>query len=117
MGSSMLRTLLKDIASKVRGGAARAVEEGAAAAARDGDAYWRSGDTAAARREFERALKLAPAHPGARYALCGLDALQGDFAGADRRLNELLREHPDHVEAWNALGNVMKLQRRWEEAG
>jgi len=115
----VLRTLLKDIAAKMRGGAGRESEDGAAAAARaahDGEAYWRSGDRARARGEFERALGLVPGHAGARYALSVLDALEGDYAGAAWRLSALLREHPDHVDAWNALGNVNKLERRWEDA-
>ncbi len=115
----MLRTLLRDIAARVRGGARKA--EGSEpsavdAAVREGEACWRSGDTVRSRREFERALALDPREPGARYALGVMDAMAGDFAAAARRLGDLLREHPGHVEAWNALGNVNKLERRWEDA-
>ena len=111
---------MKDIAALVRGTARPDTGDGvhpaAVAAARDGDAYWRSGDTLRAHREFERALDLDRGHAGARYALGVLDALEGDFDSAARRLGDLLRDHPGYVDAWNALGNVNKLQRRWEEA-
>lgn len=50
------------------------------------------------------------------YAGALRDAQAGNYAPAARSLQVLLGGNPRHADAWNALGNVNKLQRRWPEA-
>jgi len=83
---------------------------------REGDACRQAGQIDRARQCYARVVTVEANQPHARYALGLLDGQAGDYAAAAEHLNRLLSAHPDHVEAWNALGNVYKLQRKWDGA-
>jgi tetratricopeptide (TPR) repeat protein len=120
----MLRSLLLEIVARARGALKAGAPDDRRGVAsnevrqvlEEGDARWRSGDRDAARACYVRALALEPANTVARYTLAVLDAQDGEYAAATARLNGVLQDRPDHAPAWNALGNINKLQRRWQEA-
>ncbi|MGQ0554076.1 MAG: tetratricopeptide repeat protein [Planctomycetota bacterium] len=60
-----------------------------------------AGELDEARRTWDRALAIDPAHPEARLDRAALRLLQSDVAGALSDAAELLRLHPQAEKAWN----------------
>jgi tetratricopeptide (TPR) repeat protein len=121
----MLRSLLKNIFRQRRDAEAGrdAITEDTQSAAlqipdllRAADACRLAGQNVRARQCYTRVIAFEANHPDARYALGVLEGQAGNYVAATEHLNELLSAHPEHVHAWNALGNVNKLQRKWEGA-
>ena len=74
-------------------------------------------DQAAARKEFEAALKLQPLYFPAASALARLDLADRKVEQAEKRFEGVLAKDPDHADALLALAGL-KTQRReaWAEA-
>lgn len=68
-----------------------------------------------ARRDFARALALAPGSSDARLGLARLSLYESDLAAAERHLAEILRLQPDHPEALSLSARV-RLARGEAEA-
>jgi tetratricopeptide (TPR) repeat protein len=58
-----------------------------------------TGDNAAARREYESALRLQPENLDGQIRLAELDDMSGDNPGALRRAHDVTVDHPDSVRA------------------
>ncbi|MDW8310503.1 MAG: tetratricopeptide repeat protein, partial [Verrucomicrobiales bacterium] len=71
-----------------------------------GNVYLKLGNRAAAREQYERALRLNPKAAGVHYNLGNLLALEGDRAGARRCFETALRLDPRFALAHNALGRL-----------
>ncbi len=76
--------------------------------------------TKRARALAERAIALRPAEPTALYALAMVEMVDGDFAGAERRLRPLLSEKKlppaARAGAYGLLGDALDGQGRYSEA-
>lgn len=64
-----------------------------------------------AARSYRDALAEDPGNVQARFGLAVIAFRKGDRAAAREQLEALLRDRPDHAEAWNLLGAV-RLQER-----
>ncbi len=62
------------------------------------------------------ALAPGPEETQRRFARALTHAQAGEYAPAAAELRALLAQDAGHAEAWNALGNIHKLERRWLEA-
>jgi tetratricopeptide (TPR) repeat protein len=66
-----------------------------------------------ARPLFERALRVRPGDPGVRYQLATLDLMTGKIADACTKLEQLIKESPEFVEAHVSLATVYyRLKRK-----
>ncbi len=62
---------------------------------------------------FERALRVRPGDPGVRYQLATLDVISGNLDQACSRLEQLIKESPQFVEAHVTLATVYyRLKRK-----
>jgi tetratricopeptide (TPR) repeat protein len=62
---------------------------------------------------FERALRVRPGDPGVRYQLATLDVISGSLDQACSRLEQLIKESPQFVEAHVTLATVYyRLKRK-----
>lgn len=71
-----------------------------------GIAFFEIGETEASRDAYAACLKLAPAHLGARVALCHVLRMLGDTRGALREGMAALSQAPGDADALYALGLV-----------
>jgi len=69
-----------------------------------GIAFFESGETEAARDAYAACVKLAPAHLGARVALCHVLRMLGDSGGAIREGMAALSAAPGDADALYAIG-------------
>jgi Flp pilus assembly protein TadD len=66
-----------------------------------------------ARASFDHALRVRPGDPGVRYQLATLDLLAGNLQRACSKLEQLIRESPQFVEAHVSLATVYyRLKRK-----
>jgi tetratricopeptide (TPR) repeat protein len=64
-------------------------------------------------RSFQLALRIRPGDPGVRYQLATLDVISGNLDQACSRLEDLIRESPQFVEAHVSLATVYyRLKRK-----
>ncbi len=116
----MFRSLLKDLIAQLRARASGAKggnpATDAARLIQEGDECRRMAQDDRAKQCYARALAIDASNPHARYALAVTAGQAGEYAAASEHLRELLSTHPEHAGGWNALGNINKLQRRWEDA-
>ena len=68
-----------------------------------------------ARTSFERALRVRPGDPGVRYQVATLDLTKGDLAAACGKLEQLVKETPQFVEAHVSLATVYYRLKRKED--
>ena len=68
-----------------------------------------------ARASFERALRVRPGDPGVRYQLATLDLIAGDLDKACAKLEGLIKESPQFVEAHVSLATVYYRLKRKED--
>jgi tetratricopeptide (TPR) repeat protein len=69
-----------------------------------GIAFFESGEVEAARDAYSACLKVAPAHLGARIALCHVLRMLGDVPGALRQGMAALSQSPGDPDALHAVG-------------
>jgi tetratricopeptide (TPR) repeat protein len=81
----------------------------------NGRAAFASGHYRDAQRHFERLLDLAPTEAVTANLGQACQAL-GEFARAERLYRQVLSVVPGNAAVWNQLGDVLFLQRRYEEA-
>ncbi|MFO1320386.1 MAG: XrtA/PEP-CTERM system TPR-repeat protein PrsT [Burkholderiales bacterium] len=72
-----------------------------------GDALLVIGDPAAAQAAYEESLKLAPKDPVARLGQARLAVLKKDWVGAERIVEEVIRDAPDAHDAWFIKANLL----------
>ena len=80
-----------------------------------GVAHLRLGQTAAARRAFEAAVRLDPGFAAPQVALARLEASQGDMGSAQKHLQSVLLRQPRHADALFEMGRI-DLQRQQSAA-
>jgi tetratricopeptide (TPR) repeat protein len=68
-----------------------------------------------ARASFERALRVRPGDPGVRYQMATLDLTNGKLAAACSKLERLIKETPQFVEAHVSLATVYYRLKRKED--
>jgi tetratricopeptide (TPR) repeat protein len=68
-----------------------------------------------ARASFERALRVRPGDAGVRYQMATLDLTNGDLAAACTKLEQLIEEAPQFVEAHVSLATVYYRLKRKED--
>jgi tetratricopeptide (TPR) repeat protein len=66
-------------------------------------------------RLFERALRARPGDPGVRYQMATLDVIAGNLQQACSRLEQLVKESPQFVEAHVSLATVYYRLKRKED--
>jgi tetratricopeptide (TPR) repeat protein len=66
-----------------------------------------AGERQAALALYDRAAAADPADPAPAYAASQLPAPERESEGAQRRLEELLRQHPHHARAANDLARIL----------
>ncbi|MGA2125668.1 MAG: tetratricopeptide repeat protein [Xanthobacteraceae bacterium] len=94
-----------------------AVDEHAAAAHGSlGAVYTSAGDLAAAAACYDRALALAPDHPGIRYGYAMLLQSMGRKAEAIEHLKLAVSAKPEHLDGRFALGNLLYAEGKDAEA-
>lgn len=71
-----------------------------------GKAYKQQRQLADAKQAFLRTLSLDESHPLARIGMADIAAMQGDIPRAVAEYRLVLRQHPDHAEAWHGLANL-----------
>jgi len=85
-----------------------------------GSVYLKQEKPAAARENFERAIKLQASYPdtlaNAWNNLGLLATREGHIAEAIPNFHEALRLNPDHLVALDNLGNAYRQQKNWDEA-
>jgi putative PEP-CTERM system TPR-repeat lipoprotein len=75
-----------------------------------------AGSPVEARKAFEAALAAAPGTTSAAIGLAGLDAESGQPNSAEARLNAVLSQHKDHVDAMLAMAALSERGTRLVEA-
>jgi tetratricopeptide (TPR) repeat protein len=93
-----------------------AIEPSALSYALLGLAYQRLGRYDEAKQNYERGLKLDSHNLRCLYNLGLIAERQGDAAGAEARLEQVLRLNPDYPDALLELANLRVLQRRFPQA-
>jgi putative PEP-CTERM system TPR-repeat lipoprotein len=78
--------------------------------------FVRAGNLAGARQGYEKALKLDGTLMPAKLGLAHVDALARNFAAADKRLRELLRDNDHNVDLLFELATLNELWGRDDEA-
>lgn len=68
-----------------------------------------------ARVSFERALRVRPGDPGVRYQMATLDLINGNLDQACAKLEQLIKETPEFVEAHVSLATVYYRLKRKED--
>lgn len=81
-----------------------------------GFAEYNEGHIQDARREFEKALKLAPKLAQARFLLASCMTSQGEFSDAESILSQLVTEYPKKAAYWAGLAQVLSLDNKHEDA-
>ena len=76
--------------------------------------YASAGDPNSAIVHYEKALALAPNHPGIHYAFAALLHPLGRNVEAIEHLKRALTVRPDHLDAYFTLG-LVPLQKSWDE--
>jgi Tfp pilus assembly protein PilF len=66
-------------------------------------------------RLFERALRIRPGDPGVRYQMATLDVIAGNLDAARTKLEQLIQESPQFVEAHVSLATVYYRLKRKED--
>lgn len=75
------------------------------------------GDTATARTILDAALETAPDDEDLLYARALLEEGSGDISGAERDLQQIIKQSPHNAEALNALGYTLTVHTtRYQEA-
>jgi tetratricopeptide (TPR) repeat protein len=71
---------------------------------------------AKAREVIRKAIAIRPDDPHSHYNIGIASKECGDAAAAIEHFQESARLAPENIEAWVALGNMQKLERRYSEA-
>ena len=64
---------------------------------------------------FQRALRVRPGDPGVRYQMATLDVIAGNLDHACSKLEKLIQETPQFVEAHVSLATVYYRLKRKED--
>jgi tetratricopeptide (TPR) repeat protein len=81
-----------------------------------GVAFVQANDLPQARRELTEAVSIAPGMIQARLPLAALHQKDGSYDLALEQALEILRNHPQHVEAHLAAGDAYFGKKEWEKA-
>ncbi len=81
-----------------------------------GRAYQLTGETNLAKESFERAVTLYPNQVEAKRSLAVLDSRSARYEQARARLDDLLKQYPDDLEALDMLMMVNLVTKNWPEA-
>ena len=81
-----------------------------------GQAHVITGEERLARESFERAVSLYPGLVDSTLALAMLDSQSGQLTRARTRLRELVRAHPDHLQAIEMLFALELMAGDWKQA-
>jgi tetratricopeptide (TPR) repeat protein len=107
LGSICAVTNRPDDAKRYLGQAIAADKDAAEAHGSLGAVHTSAGDLDAAAACYDKALALAPDHPGIHYGYAMLLQSLGRNAEAIEHLRQALSGRPDHLEAHFALGNLL----------
>src|SRR5579864_2316104 len=83
---------------------------------KSGQEALKSGDIASARKEFEKAVRLAPNDASAQSALGWVFAQQGEADAAIGHLRAALKAKPDFIDAQLTLAGVLAKQGKFADA-
>lgn len=81
-----------------------------------GQSYYKRGNYAAARHEFQQALMNDPYNASYAYNVAKTMALQGDIAGAEQMYQHALSVDPGHQPAYHGLSELLVKQGRQQDA-
>lgn len=81
-----------------------------------GQAYQLTGETNLAKESFERAVALYPNQVDAKRSLAVLETRSGRYGQARTRLDELLKQRPDDLDALDMLMTVDLVTKNWSGA-
>jgi tetratricopeptide (TPR) repeat protein len=81
-----------------------------------GQAHQLTGETNLAKESFERAVALYPNQVDAKRSLAVLETRSGRYGQARARLDDLLKQRPDDLDALNMLMTVDLVTKNWSGA-
>jgi cellulose synthase operon protein C len=81
-----------------------------------GQAHQLTGETTLAKESFERAVALYPNQVDAKRSLAVLDTRSGRYGQARTRLDDLLKQRPDDLDALDMLMTVDLVTKNWSGA-
>ncbi len=81
-----------------------------------GQGYQLTSDTNLAKESFERAVALYPDQVEAKRSLAVLDSKSGRYEQARARLDDLLKQRPDDVQALDMLMMLDLMTKNWSKA-
>jgi tetratricopeptide (TPR) repeat protein len=94
----------------------RSPVEMAASISNAGQACMALGELNRAEEYFQRAIAVAPDHPGLWHRLGQASLLRGKYPEAESALRNALRNSSEDTNIWNDLASVLEIQGRRQEA-